>query len=269
MYFDIIIHNIILKGGIYINSTNTFKKVDDTTKFWIHKIDDIDVLNDIHENKLIGAKKTLPKNFRPNDKILLFTTFNKRIQFFGYTMVDEVYEDNKKLYGYYNSKRKLKLKGVKYFTQPIKSADISKDLSFIKDPKRRGYFFRSEFKEISQEDFKFIFKQSSLTKSFPSYFEVFAMKEDEFILKTIKMLSLLLKYSNNRKQIEIKSFLVLLKKVLEQYDIIKSLDEVKEFYIKNVWKLGLKHNPSRDHEKSVLLYTSNGSKKNFSFISLE
>ena len=64
-------------------------------------------------------------------------------------------------------------------------------------------------------------------------------------------------------------FLRLLKKFLQEYDISKSYDEIEEFYAKNVWKLGFKHNPSRDPDKFVVLYNRLGKKRNFSYISLE
>ena len=64
-------------------------------------------------------------------------------------------------------------------------------------------------------------------------------------------------------------FLKLLKKFLQEYEINKSYDEIEEFYAKNVWKLGFKHNPSRDPDKFVYLYNRLGKKRNFSYISLE
>lgn len=79
----------------------------------------------------------------------------------------------------------------------------------------------------------------------------------------------MIKNTEKRNQFEIKVFIKLLKKLLLEYDIVKSYDEVEEFYAKNVWKLGFKHNPSRDPDKFVDLFNRLGKKRRFSYISLE
>lgn len=229
----------------------------------------MDIIEDIHENKILAAKNILPKKFKANDRLILFTTFNRRIVFFAYTKVDEVYEDNKVLYGNYSSRRKLKLKGIKYFVNPVHFREVSKDLSFIPKYGNPSDSIRNQFKEIPKEDFLLIYNKSSLTKDFPTYFEDFAMSVEEFMLKTIEVVYGMLKLSGKRKQIEIKRFISILKKVLDKYGVEKTYDEVKEFYVKNVWILGFKHNPSRDSENAVVLYTESGSKKSFSYVSLE
>ena len=229
----------------------------------------MDIIEDIHENKILAAKNILPKKFKANDRLILFTTFNRRIVFFAYTKVDEVYEDNKVLYGNYSSRRKLKLKGIKYFVNPVHFREVSKDLSFIPKYGNPSDSIRNQFKEIPKEDFLLIYNKSSLTKDFPTYFEDFAMSVEEFMLKTIEVVYRMLKLSGKRKQIEIKRFISILKKVLDKYGVEKTYDEVKEFYVKNVWILGFKHNPSRDSENAVVLYTESGSKKSFSYVSLE
>ena len=92
---------------------------------------------------------------------------------------------------------------------------------------------------------------------------------DDFLLNAIKGLYAVIKKTEKRNQFEIKMFIKLLKKFLQEYDISKSNDEIEEFYAKNVWKLGFKHNPSRDPDKFVFLYNRLGKKRNFSYISLE
>lgn len=229
----------------------------------------MDIIEDIHENKILAAKNLLPKKFKANDRLILFTTFNRRVIFFAYTKVDEVYEDNKVLYGNYASRRKLKLKGIKYFVNPVYFREVSNDLSFIPEFGNPSDAIRNQFKEIPKSDFLLIYNKSSLTKDFPTYFEDFAMSVEEFMLKTIEVVYGMLKLSGKRKQIEIKRFISILKKVLDKYGVEKTYDEVKEFYVKNVWILGFKHNPSRDSENAVVLYTESGSKKSFSYVSLE
>ena len=75
------------------------------------------------------------------------------MEFFGYAKVEKVYHDNKPLYDYYKSKKKLKLKGIKYFTTPITTTDISENLSFVKNKKKSANFFKTEYREVSKEDF--------------------------------------------------------------------------------------------------------------------
>lgn len=229
----------------------------------------MDIIEDIHENKILAAKNLLPKKFKANDRLILFTTFNRRVIFFAYTKVDEVIENNEVMYEIYSSRRKLKLKGIKYFVTPIPFRVVSNDLSFIPKFGNPSDAIRNQFKEIPKEDFLLIYNKSSLTKDFPTYFEDFAMSVEDFMLKTIEVVYGMLKLSGTRKQVEIKRFISILKKVLDKYGVEKTYDEVKEFYVKNVWILGFKHNPSRDSENAILLYTESGSKKSFSYISLE
>ncbi len=251
-----------------MESSTINKKVEDENRYWIHKVD-VGIIEDIHKKKVLAGKNILPKKFKANDRLILFTTLNRRVIFFAYTMVDEVIKDNSTIYDIYSSKRKLKLKGIKYFVNPIYFTDVSRELSFSRNHSNSSDSIKSQFKIIPKEDFLLIHNKSSLTKDFPTYFEDFSMPVDEFILKTIEIVYEMLKLSKKRKQIEIKRFIWILKKVLDTYGIKKNYDEVKEFYVKNVWILGFKHNPSRDQENTMLLYTESGSKKNFSYISLE
>ncbi len=92
---------------------------------------------------------------------------------------------------------------------------------------------------------------------------------DDFLLNAINGLYSIIKMTENRNQFEIKIFLKLLKKFLQNMIYLRVYDEIEEFYAKNVWKLGFKHNPSRDPDKFVYLYNRSGRKNNFSYISLE
>lgn len=245
------------------------------SRFWIHRFDK-DLLKQLNDKRILGAEKKRSmglKKLKANDRIILFSTMEidkqKKICFLAYTMVQELYEDNESLYDYYFSPRKLRLKGIKYFTEPVVARDIADDLDFIKDPQKSANYLKTEYKEITEKDFKNIIRKTSLSREFPAYFERVSYTMDDFILNAIKVLYSIIKQTESRNQFEIKTFLKLLKKFLQEYDISKSNDEIQDFYARNVWKLGFKHNPSRDPDKFVFLYNPSGKKRNFSYISLE
>lgn len=232
-------------------------------------------MGQFNNSKILGAEKKRSlsiKNLEANDKIILFSTLNINKRpikcFIAYTMVEETFEDDKKLYNKYAAPKKLKLKGVKYFTDPIPAKDLVKDLEFIKNPKKFSNDLKSEYKEISKKDFKKILLKSNITKEYPAYFENVSYKMDEFILNSIKALFVILSKTEKRNQIEIISFLKLLKKFLQQFGISRSYDEIADYYSKNAWKLGFKHYPSRDPDKFFYLFSQDGKKVKFTYISL-
>ena len=232
----------------------------------------MDVIPQINEQKCIAAQKkrsTSIGKIHAGDRILLVTKRSNLIEFFGYTQVDEVYQDQKDLYDYYFSKRKLKLKGIKYFSKPVSTIEVMDKLDFIENKKKSSNYFRSEFREISKEDFTYIYKQNTLIKSLPSYLEEVKMSFKEFMLSTIRAVYNFVKNVEKRKLIEIKKFLNLLKKFLDEYNINKSMAEIQEFYGRHAIELGFKHVPSRDPDKFIPLYFENGEKKNFAYINLE
>ena len=226
----------------------------------------------INEQKCIGAVKkrsTSISKIHSGDRILLLTKRSNLIEFFGYTQVEEAYQDQNDLYDYYFSKKKLKLKGIKYFSKPISTIDVVDMLDFIENKNKSSSYFRAEYREISKEDFTRIWKRADLIKAFPSYLEEVSMSFKEFMLSTIKAVYNFVKYYEKRKQIEIKTFLNILKKFLDEYNVKKSMAEIQEFYSRNAIELGFRHLPSRDPDKFVQLYLSPGEKKNFAYISLE
>jgi len=232
----------------------------------------LDVISSINEELCIGAQKkrsTAISKVHAGDRILLVTKRNNLIEFFGYTQVDEVYSDTDDLYEYYFSKRKLKLKGIKYFSKPISTKDIAEELDFIERKNKSSTYFRSEYREIPKEDFTLIWKRANLIKSLPSYLEEITMSFKEFMISTIYAVYKFVKSNEKRKQIEIKVFLNILKKFLDEYNINKNMTEIQEFYGRHAIELGFKHVPSRDPDKFVPLYLSNGEKKNFAYINLE
>ena len=244
-------------------------------KYWIHKFDK-GLLKQLDASKTLGAEKKrgkILKDIKPNDKIILFSTLDldkqKNISFFAYTMVKETYKDGKSLYNHYESPKKLKLKGMKYFTDPLVAKDMANDLEFVADKRKSASYFKAEYREITEEDFKTILRKVSLTKEYPAYFENVSFTLEDFLLNSINGLYNVIKRTEKRNQFEIKLFIKLLKKLLNEYGISKSYDEIEEFYARNAWKLGFKHNPSRDPDKFVALYNRLGKKRNFSYISLE
>ena len=254
-----------------VNENNTLKSIDDEHKYWIHRVnlDDLSLLNN---EKCIGAvskKSRLIKEVNINDLIFLVTKRKHILEFFGYAKVEKVYYDNNPLYNYYKSKKKLKLKGIKYFINPITTKDISESLSFVKDKKKSANFFKSEYREVSKEDFSEIRHKVMLTDDFPEYLDKVSMNLKEFILNTIKVVYDIVKYYETRNQIEIKKFLRILKEILEEYGVNKSISDLQDFYSKNAIELGFKHNPSRNPEKFVPLYTYSGEEINYGYISLE
>lgn len=184
-------------------------------------------------------------------------------------MVDDIIQNDNTLYKKYKSNKKLKLKGIKYFTTPIIAKDLSDELIFIKNPHKPSAYLSSEYREINKDDFKTIVKKSNVSKEFPTYFEELSFSMDEFILNSISSLFYILKNTSTNKQIEIATFIKLLTIILRQYGITKNYDEVKEFYSKNAWKQGFNHKTSRDPDKLIDLYSSTGKKRGFSYITLE
>ena len=174
-----------------------------------------------------------------------------------------------RLFDYYFSKKKLKLKGIKYFSKPISVREIALDLDFIKNKKFSAQYLKSDYRQISKDDFINIRKKANLIKAFPSYLEEISMSFKEFMISTINAVYMMIKNYQNGKQIEIKKFLNILKKFLDEYGINKSLVEIQEFYSRYAIELGFKHLPSRDPDKFVQLYTFSGEKRNFAYISFE
>lgn len=251
---------------------NSMKKVDNSYKFWFHRIDDLSIIPQIDNEKCIGSTKRQSvsiKNIHAGDRLFLITKRRSYIEFFGYTQVDEVYVDNETLYDYYESRKKLKLKGIKYFSKPISTKDMAEHLDVIVNKKKSANFFRSEYREIPKEDFLVIRKKANLVNYLPSYLEEYSKPLKDFMLDTIKIVYRMVNHYENRKQIEIKQFLRILKKFFDAYELNKNMAEIQEFYGRHAIELGFRHVPSRDPDKFVPLYLSNGEKKNFTYIILE
>ncbi|MEJ8543382.1 hypothetical protein U2150_07775 [Methanothermobacter wolfeii] len=183
-------------------------------------------------------------------------------------MVDGVYNDSGTLYDYYESTRKIRLKGIKFFSPPLPAVDLRKNLSFL-NGNRYSSALKSEYREISEADFKRIYSRANFVKNFPLYLENVSFNIDEFILNSINSLHGIIKRFDNRKQMDIKTFIRLLGEFMDSYGVSKSYDELEEFYSLNAWRTGIKHYPSRDPERIVTLYNSQGGKRDFGLISFE
>lgn len=246
--------------------------MDNTQKYWFHRIDNLDVIPQLNEVKCIGSSNSRSKTIKDihsGDRLFLITKRKSNIEFFGYTQVEEVYLDDEVLFEYYESRKKLKLKGIKYFSKPISTRDMAEHLDVITDKKKSANFFRSEFREIPKEDFIRIRKKANLVNYLPSYLEEYSVPLKEFLLNTIRAVFRMVKHYEKLNQIEIKHFLIILKKFLDEYGINKSMADIQEFYGRNALELGFRHVPSRNPDKFVPLYLSNGEKKNFAYIILE
>lgn len=184
-------------------------------------------------------------------------------------MVEDTFEENKILYNKYASTKKLKLKGMKYFTQPIIAKDFYNDLNFIQNKKYPLNYLNVEYREIDEDDFNKILSNGDITKNYPYNYDEVSFNLENFILNSMKGLYRVIKEIETQNQLEIKVFLKLLRKFLLEQGISKDLDELEEFYSYNAWKLNFKHNRSRDPDRSVILYNRIGKKRIFSYISLE
>lgn len=226
----------------------------------------------VDENKVIASvkrKTPIINKLRAGDRIFFVTKRNNSLEFFAYTQVGELYQDAKKLYDFYSSRRKLKLKGIKYFSNPIPIRDVVSKLDFVVDKENPSSYFKPEYREISREEFKEIWNMANLMKTYPPYLEEISMTFKDFMLSTIRSVYRFVKHYENHNQMEIKRFLALVKKSLDEYGVRKSPADIQEFYSRNAIELGFRHIPSRDPDKFVALYLSNGEKKNFAYISFE
>ena len=256
------------------NKSSTLETIDNENKCWIHTVD-LSLVKSIDENNLIGFKKNertknLSNKFFSGNEIFLATRMNNKYICYGYTIIDETIKNDVNLYGFYENRFKLKIKRIKYFLYPVVIDNIRNQLNSIKSTGRISDVLKvGYYKEITQDDYKLIKKQSSTTGMFPVYFEVYTKNMKEFILNTCKSIYNILKAQKNHSQIEITNFLSLLNVSLKGYGINKDIDDLKRFYSRYAHELGFKHVPSRDPEKFVIMLTPSGEKKNYAYISLE
>jgi predicted RNA-binding protein len=244
-------------------------------KYWIHRIDE-NIFSDIAENLILGSKKHQSrsiKNIKENDFIILYSNlnnvFNNRGVFISYTQVDDTFIEFNNLYDYYNSKNKLKLRGMKYFAEPIPYNSLIKDLEVFHNVKNPSSVFKSEYREISSSDFHKIKNNAKIVKKFPSYLKKISFNMEDFILKCILNLYNNIKCLTKINQMEISNFIELIVDALKVYGVETNYSFLEEFYSNNIWKLKFKHVPSRNPDKFVTLYSKSGKGVNFGYISFE
>src|SRR5690606_24453986 len=160
------------------------------------------------------------------------------------------------------------LKGIKFFSPPLPAVDLRKNLSFL-NGNIYSSALKSEYREISEADFKRIYSRANFVKNFPLYLENVSFNIDEFILNSINSLHGIIKRFDNRKQMDIKTFIRLLGEFMDSYGVSKPYDELEEFYSLNAWRTVIKHYSSRDTERIVTLYNGQGGKRDFGLISFE
>lgn len=244
------------------------------TKYWIHKLDE-KYLEAVHKKKILGSRsnrsKTI-KNIESKDKILLCTSLRIKqrpsLSFVGYGFVESISDENKQYLGFDKSQRKIKLRGIKYFKEPVPIKDIADNLKFIKNKMKISDFLKSEYREISEEDFNVVIEKRRTILNFPIYFEKISFTTEEFLLNSIKGLFNVITMTVNSDQIEIKVFLKYLHKMVNSYGISKSYEYIERFYSENAWKLGFEHIKSKDVDKLVTLYDHRGNSISFAYIKL-
>ena len=259
----------LLKGGVHINQ-QTLRAAGKSSKYWICQIDEEHLIR-IDEQKILcvaNSQSNAVKSVKAEDKILFFTPFQKSISFIGYGPVEDAFDDPAYLLESLKSRKKIKLKGIKYFTEPIPVKDIAGNLKFIKDKENLPYPFKSEFMEINEEDFNYITRRMNSSKTFPGYFEKLSFTMDEFLNSSIKGTYELVKNTEESNQIEIKEFVKLLHKFVNSYGISKSYEDILQYYSQNIWKLGFQHSPSRNPDKLVKLYGPRGNSHRFGYLKL-
>jgi predicted RNA-binding protein len=242
------------------------------TKYWIHKLDEKH-LEAVHKKNILGSRskrsKTI-KNIESKDKILLYTSHRIKqrpsLSFVGYGFVESISDENKQYLGFDKSQRKIKLRGIKYFKEPVPIKDIADNLKFIKNRTNISDYLKSEYREISEEEFNGVVEKRRTTLNFPIYFERVSYTTEEFLLNSIKGLFNVIKMTGNSDHIEIKVFLKYLHKMVNSYGISKSYEDIGRFYSENAWKLGFEHTKSKDVDKLITLYDHHGNSISFAYI---
>ena len=247
----------------------------DNSKYWIHKTD-FSILEDIHKLNQIGSEKPKSKyikEIKPDDYILLIVNNRGHLDFFGLTKVDEIINiekrDNSDFYNYYKSNIQLKLKSIRYFNNPIVGADIDNELSFIEKNKKISSYLKTDYKEITKEDFKKIIKHGHFIKSFPAYFDNVDLNLKEFLMNSILYLYNNLKNKQKSELIEIKVFLQKLQEFIAKLGVKLDYEYLVEFYSWNAIELEFTHVPYRDPDKAIPLYDTRGKKKEYAYIDLK
>jgi len=248
-------------GGFIIKNNTLLNKCSDKTNFWIFNIHPDYLFNVLSDNKLASLKKRSINinKVKLNDIIIISSKLGNSYSIIGLTMVDEIYTDNRKLFGYYESIRKLKLKSIKYFKETVNFNDIKKKLSI-------NTLSSKEIIKISRSDMESILDSDILVAQKPWSLSELTIDYDTFLINAIKTTYELLDMDKHLKQMDIIEFIKIVEVVLNNFDVKISIKEIQKYYSKNVWKLNYRHVPSRDPDKNILLYDSQGKSRNYGYI---
>lgn len=239
-------------------------KCDQNSNFWIINISQ-DYIEPVIEKKIFGAITKNSRNinkFKSKDILLLSTKFDNQYIILGVSMVDEIIINSKKLFNHFLSEKKVKIKSVKYFENPIIVNDIKEDVN-VKNLSKK------EFLQITKDEIIFVLKKEKLQNEKPLLLSKPQFNLDEFYLNSIKATYHFMIKDKSEKQLDIDDFILSWQELLNIFGVKKSIDKLKNYYSHNVWKLNFKHVPSRDPDKNILLFDGNGKSKNFGYIILK
>ncbi len=238
-------------------------KCNENSNFWMVNISS-DFIQRVIENQIFGARTKRSVNinkFRRKDILLLCTKFDNQYVIIGVSMVDTILTNDKKLFNHFLSDKKVTIKSVKYFENPIVINSIKENVN-VKN------FTKKEFLQITKEEIIFILQKEKLLNTKPLNLSKIELNLDEFLLNSIKSTYYLLTKDKSEKQLDIYDFIKLWQENLEMLGVKKNQDDLEKYYSHNIWRLNFKHVPSRDPDKNVLLYDGTGKSKNFGYIIL-
>ena len=239
-------------------------KCNENSNFWMINISP-DYIQRVIDKQIFGARTKRSVNinkFRRKDILLLCTKFDNQYVIIGVSMVDAIMVNDKKLFNHFLSDKKVTIKSVKYFENPIIINSIKEEVN-VKN------FTKKEFLQITKEESIFILQKEKLLNTKPLNLSKIEFNLDEFLLNSIKSTYHIITKDKSEKQMDIHDFINLWNEVLEILGVKKNIDELEKYYSHNIWKLNFKHVPSRDPDKNILLYDGNGKSKNFGYIILK
>lgn len=253
----------------------TQQKVTETegdTAYYIYRIGEEEI-GLIHKRKIFGSKSKgakMIKEVKNGDKILFCLPFGinqkKMLSFVGYGTVKEVFDEKKEKSA--ASSRKIRIRDIKYFKDPLPVKNVVNDLKFIKRKDKVSDYLKSEYKKISVEDFDAVVKERKTTSSYPDHLEKRIYTTEEVLMDSVYGLFDLLKMTMKSDMIEIKLFIKYLHKLVNAYGLSKSYEDVEMFYSENAWRFKFEHVKSKDVDKLVALYDSHGNSISFAYIKL-
>ena len=241
--------------------------------YYIHRIEEEDI-GSIHKKKILGSKskgaRTI-KQIKDGDKILFCVSFDIKqratLSFVGYGTVKDVFDEEKQRSG--GSPRKIRIREMRYFKEPLPVKNVANDLEFIKRKDNVSSYLTFTYKKISAEEFKAVVKGRKTTSNYPDHLEKMVYTTEEILIDSVNGLFDLLKETMKYSDlIEIKSFIKYLHRLVSSYGLSKSYEELERFYSENAWKFDFEHVKSREPKLFVTLYDQLGNPNKFGYIRL-